>query len=399
MRNQADRDRCLTAGAKGLANCIVALVPDAFGGRGGIAHYNRMLLKALCRKAGADRVIALPRSVTYEMEAMPPNLRYVSWAAGGKLRYAAAVTALALSGGEARLVVCSHLHLLPFARLLPRRAGCQVLPLIYGREAWNPTPHASANRLSARTEAFISIRRYTAERFKSWAGIPNAQVYYLPNAIEMETFGVGPRRADLVARYGLANRTVIMTAGRIESEPAERNKGFEEVIDALPMLSRQVPDVVYVIMGDGVGRPLLEQRAREIGVADRVIFTGYVSEESKADYYRLADVVAMPGSNPMFDRYPFRFAFLEPLACGVPVVGTQLDDLAERNDPDTHELLIQVDPTNSADITRGILEALSRKRPRISPVLAKFDYPAFEQTVSDIVDDFEQRRYASRRGM
>jgi len=105
------------------------------------------------------------------------------------------------------------------------------------------------------------------------------------------------------------------------------------MLETLPELARDVSDVTYLIIGDGDGRAHLEEKARALGVADRVVFTGYVPEKEKADQYRLADVVAMPGSNRLFDHYPFRFAFLEPLACGVPVVGSCLEDSSEIDDP------------------------------------------------------------------
>lgn len=379
-------------GRKGVGHTIIAVVPDAFGGRGGIALYNRLLLRAICSAPNVEEVIALPRSVTYDLEAMPANLRFERTAAGGKIRYIAAVLALAAKERRANLVVCCHLHLFPFAWLLGWRFGCPVLPVIYGLEAWQPTPHRIANLLCRQVRAFVSIRKYTAECFKSWAATPDARMYYLPNAIDLADFGVAPRRADLIEKHGLAGRTVVMTTGRIETIPVECNKGFEEVLETLPALAHDVPNIAYLIMGDGVGRADLEAKARALGIADRVIFTGYVPENEKADHYRLADVVAMPGSNPMFDRYPFRFAFLEPLACGVPVVGARLEDPTERDDPDACELLIQVDPSNSVDIKRGILEGLARKGRGINPVLHRFGYNVFEKKVFAILADVDGRQ-------
>src|SRR5258708_39222699 len=73
-----------------MARRIVALVTDAFGGRGGIAAYNRNLLQAACRYSGIDEVVALPRSVVYELEPMPANLRFETGSAGSNVRDAGA---------------------------------------------------------------------------------------------------------------------------------------------------------------------------------------------------------------------------------------------------------------------------------------------------------------------
>ena len=364
---------------------IVVLVTDAFGGRGGIALYNRHFLRAVCSHPDVNEVVALPRVISYALEPMPANLRFETWSTGSKLRYGQAVAALAARPGSAALVVCSHLSLLPFAHVLSTRYRCPTLPLVYGIEAWSSYPNAMVSALTRRIKVFVSIRKLTAERLRRWAGIPDARFHYLPNCIDLASFGPGLKRLDLVAKYGLAGRTVVMTAGRLDDTIYERNKGFEEVLGALPGLAEEVPDVTYLVMGDGNHRPRLEGIARTLGVANRVVFSGYVPEADKADHYRLADVVAMPGSNPVFDRYPYRFAFLEPLACGVPVVGARLDEPSERDDPDAARLVIQVDPNDAADIRRGIREGLARRRDGVDPLLKKFSFPAFEKSAHAIL--------------
>lgn len=364
----------------------IALVTDAFGGRGGIALYNRHFLRAVCSYPGFSSCEAFPRSITYELEEMPANLQFHTELAGSGVNFAKAVAARALVGPRPAIILCAHLHLLPFAETLAVRYGCPVLPLTYGVDAWTPTRHTSSNILARRLKDFISIRKFTAARFREWTGNTRARFHYLPNCIDLGMYGPGPKRADLLQRYGLEGRTVIMTVGRMQFTPNEVRKGFDEVIGALPLIAEQVPDVSYLIMGDGDDRGRLEDMARSLGVADRVVFTGYVKEAEKSDHYRLADVVAMPGSNPRFDTYPFRFAFLEPLACGIPVVGARLTDPSEVDDPDAKELIVQVDPSDPRDITRGIMTAMASRSGHINPRLKSFSFETFEESTHRILD-------------
>jgi phosphatidylinositol alpha-1,6-mannosyltransferase len=364
---------------------VIALVPDAYGGRGGIAQYNRHLLRAICSYPSIGTVTAVPRTIRYDLEPTPQNLHIITWPAGSLARFALALIGLMTRTVPVDLVICGHLHLLPFAKMLQMRFGCRILTITYGFESWAPTPHASVNRLCRSLDGFVAIRRLSAERLIEWSGIPEGRYYYLPNCIDQTAYGIGPRRPDLVTRYGLRGRTVVMTTGRLDEDLNEQRKGFDEVIDALPLLSEHIPNITYVIMGDGSDRPRLEGKARRLGVADRVVFTGWVSEEEKADHIRLADVFAMPGSNPLFDSYPFRFAFLEALACGVPVVGVRLEDPSEASDPDARELIIQVDPNDSTAIVDGILAAIERSDTGVNPVLEKFYYGIFERRMHAIL--------------
>jgi glycosyltransferase involved in cell wall biosynthesis len=362
----------------------IALVSDAYGGRGGIALYNRNFLKALCSYPDMTEVVAVPRSITYELEEMPANLTYLTSSAGGKLRYLLATLRLALFEKKVDLITCGHLHLLPFAWLLKLRHRCPVVPLTYGVEAWTPTSHWVVNRLCKKLNAFISIRKLTAHRLKQWAGINDATFYYLPNCIDESQYGVAPKRPDLLKKFDLENKKVVLTTGRMDSIAFDRRKGFDEVLEVLPELRKQVPDIVYLIVGDGDDKIRLEQKAQELGVADIVRFSGYVDDSEKADYYRLADVFAMPGSNPIFDRYPYRFVFLEALACGIPVVGCQLVDKSEIDDPDVQQLIVQVDPNDIDDIQRGILKALGFTK-SLRPEVNKFYYNTFEKNVHAII--------------
>jgi phosphatidyl-myo-inositol dimannoside synthase len=366
---------------------IVALVPDAFGGRGGIALYLRHFLRSLCSDARVSRVIALPRTISYSLEPMPAKLEYVEAAARGLPAFAAELARTAARVPSAQLVVCGHLHLLPFACVLAGRYRCPVVLIAYGIEAWAPTRHRITNWMARHVRSLVSIRQRSARLLEEWSGMRPEWRYILPNCIDDTLYGMGPKRPDLVQRYGLEGKRVVLTAGRLDSVEYELRKGFDEVIEALPLLADRFPDIRYVVMGDGPDRPRLEQKAAALGVRDRVVFTGYVAEDDKAAHYRLADVLAMPGSNPRFDRYPFRFVYLEALACGVPVVGPRLDDPEEARDPDAQALLIQVDPTDSGSIADGIAVALDRGSRSIHPVLSKYYYPAFESRVREILDD------------
>jgi glycosyltransferase involved in cell wall biosynthesis len=178
-----------------------------------------------------------------------------------------------------------------------------------------------------------------------------------------------------------------MTMGRVE----ERHKGFDEVLDVLPRLAAKVPNIAYVVAGGGHDVPRLQEKARTLGVADRVVFTGFIPDNEKADHYRLADVYAMPGTGPDFDRYPLRFVFLEAMACGVDVVGCRPEDEQEAR-VDGALLSQMVDPRSPDDIVRGILTALSTRKGRIPEGLARFAFPEFQKRLHAIADKVMERR-------
>ena len=373
----------------------LALVTDAYGGRGGIALYSRNLLQALCSHPDIGRVVAIPRKVVYDLEEMPTTLEYLVQGAGTKLRFVATCLHVLFRKQRFDLVVCGHIHLLPIACALSLLYRCPLITVIYGVEAWTPTGRVVVDYLCRRLKSVISIRNWTTERFSHWTGNLKAKYYYLPNCIDPAKYGIRPPRSDLVERYKLSSKKVVMTVGRLDAG-MDLNKGFDEVLEVLPRLLTDVPELAYLIVGDGVDRARLERKATDLGVARAVIFTGYVSESEKADYYRLADVFAMPGSNPDFDRYPFRFVFLEALACGIPVIGSRPESASEASDPDS-ALIVLVDPRNKKELKKAILAALSVPH-QIRPELKGYYLSSFGHRLNEIIDDVLSRRSAKLRG-
>src|SRR5258708_18021771 len=109
-----------------------------------------------------------------------------------------------------------------------------------------------------------------------------------------------------------------MTMGRLVA--GERYKGFDEVIEILPLLIKTTPNLSYMIIGEGNDRRRLQEKVKTLGVEDYVVFTGFISEEEKCTHYNLADAFVMPSRGEGFG-----IAFLEALACGVPVGASIID--------------------------------------------------------------------------
>ena len=239
----------------------------------------------------------------------------------------------------------------------------------YGIDAWQPTGSALTNVLARKARWVVSISATTAQKFRAWARPAAQQLLLLPNAIHAEKYGPGPKSPALLRRYGLEGGAVLMTLGRLDS--AERYKGFDDVIELIPELIEAVPGLVYLIVGDGSDRARLQEKARVLGVADRVVFAGHVPEAEKADHYRLADAYVMPSRGEGFG-----FVLLEAMACGIPVVASTLD--GSREAVRDGQLGIVTDPEHHEQLRGAILEALARPKGIVPAGLEHFSFGNFE---------------------
>lgn len=346
---------------------ILLLCTDAYGGHGGIALYNRDLAEALAARPDCEEVLVIPRVIRTSPGTIPPKITFLAEAARGPIRYMRALAQARRARPD--LVLCGHVNLLPVACAITRHP----ILMIYGIEAWKRLP-ARSNRLLHRCGAIVSISEITRDRLLGWSHY-EGKTHLLPNAIHAEQYGIRPKRAELVARYGLTGKRVLLTVGRLVSE--ERYKGFDEVLEILPHLPE---DVAYIIAGGGNDRARLEHKAARLGIADRVVFTGLFRDEDKIDLYGLADVYVMPSRGEGFG-----FVFLEALASGVPAIGSKHD--GGREALLQGELGLLVDPSNTAEIEAAIRERLERPERVIPPKLAHFSYDNFVARTAAIVDD------------
>ncbi len=345
---------------------ILMLATDGHGSSGGIAQYNIDVLTAMSALDGVASVTVLPRLAPRQIDAVPSGIHYDLSGVGGVARYTASVLRHIARGGY-DAVWCGHINLAPLGYAAAKLRGVPLVLAIYGIDAWSPTRSKLANGLAARADLVASISQVTLDRFLQWCPVPKARTVILPNAITLADYGTGERSADLVARYGIEGRPALMTFGRLVGH--DRAKGFDEVLAILPRLLKQVPGLVYLIAGSGPDADRLAQVAKALGVEDHVRFTGFVPEDRKADYFRLADAYVMPSRGEGFG-----FVILEAMACGIPAIASTVD--GGREAVLDGQLGRIVDPDDPAALEAAVLEAL-REPKMVPPGLAHFEMAGF----------------------
>ena len=242
---------------------ILVLASDAFGGYGGIAKYNRDLIDALCDYPGLLEVVAIPRHIPMPLELLPSKLTYVTDGINSKFRYFSTLLRRLVSRLKYDMIFCGHINLLPMAYLAKWKLRVPLILVIYGVDAWYPPESTLTKNILSKVDAVISISEFTKDRFLTWAGVKEDKVFILPNAVEQKHYGVGIKNPDLLNRYGLNGKIVLLTLGRLSA--IEHGKGFDEVIELLPALSKQIPEIAYLIVGDGDDRRRLKIRPGPYG--------------------------------------------------------------------------------------------------------------------------------------
>jgi glycosyltransferase involved in cell wall biosynthesis len=141
------------------------------------------------------------------------------------------------------------------------------------------------------------------------------------NGVDLGRFSPGPRDEALRAKYALpAGRPLILSVGRLSPE-----KRPDVLIAAIGRLAGADGDgPVLVLAGTGPEEGRLRSLARHHGVADRVLFPGFIADDDLPGLYRLADVFAIASQAELQS-----LATMAAMASGLPVVAVDAGALAE----------------------------------------------------------------------
>lgn len=182
-----------------------------------------------------------------------------------------------------------------------------------------------------------------------WAAVaPKKKTYVVPNAIDFDS--IKKASEGFLSLQGLTQKGPMIVCVARMTEDRSGEKNVDVLIQALPSVLRQV-SVTTVLCGDGPRRKELESLAKRLGIAQGVHFTGYIPNIKIFSILKHAAVFVSLSS---FEGFPN--AVIEAMACGCPVVVSDIPAHREFLDDDT---AIFVRPKDPRAVAAAILDVLA----------------------------------------
>ena len=150
-------------------------------------------------------------------------------------------------------------------------------------------------------------------------GLPFDKINVVPNGINLNNFNGIDRDYDFRRQYAMDNEKIILYLGRLVYE-----KGVQHLISAMPKILSNYHDAKLIIAGKGGMLDELKAQANNMGLANKVYFTGYLSGKQVQKMYKCADVAVFPSTYE-----PFGIVALEAMLAGVPTVVSDIGGLNE----------------------------------------------------------------------
>ncbi len=194
----------------------------------------------------------------------------------------------------------------------------------------------------------IATSRFMADEVKAYFTVPPDKIDIVPNGVNAAPFDA-LERIDLSAfreRWARADERIIFYVGRLVEE-----KGAQFIVEAAPRILAQFPQARFILAGTGSMSDEIKQQARTLGVADKVVAAGFISDAERDRLLKVADAAVFPS---LYE--PFGIVALEAMAAQCPVIVSDVGGLGEVVNDDVTGVTVQ--PCNVESLVEGILYTL-----------------------------------------
>ena len=259
-----------------------------------------------------------------------------------------------LKGASADTVLLSHINLLFFAYLIKTISpSTKIIMLAHGIEIWRKLPKWKKIFLQDRVEIW-AVSKYTAATLTEMHQIPANKIKVVNNCLDpfFELPQNFEKPTHLLERYGLDNKQpILFTLTRLSAQ--EGYKGYDRVIQALPKLLNEFPDLHYILGGkaDETEKQRVLSLVKELNLNGRVTLASFIKADELTDHFKLGNLFVMPST-----MEGFGIVFIEAAACGTKVIGGNADGSVDALL--NGKLGKLIDPDSVEELSNAIAESL-----------------------------------------
>jgi len=220
-----------------------------------------------------------------------------------------------------------------------------------------------------------------AEQYKGM-GVSEDKIEIIPYGIDLSVFDNLPERGEFRRKYDLGSaQRIILYLGRIH-----QIKGLDLLAQAFTDLSKALSNIKLVIVGPDDGYlPALKKLITDLGINDKVLFTGPLYRQGKLEAYVDADVYVLPSIYEIFS-----ITLLEAFACGTPVIATDRCGIADVINGQAGLVV----PYDKEQLQQALLHMLDDHKMRLQfsergklLVREKFDWEKIAEQVERVYED------------
>jgi len=178
-------------------------------------------------------------------------------------------------------------------------------------------------------------------------GVDVENIALVPNGVNIDKFNPNTDGQVVRKRFGLKDNLIVLFVGTLDPV-----KGTKYLLESVPIVLSEVPNVTFFIVGEGPERGFLEGLVKKLGVSESVIFTGRLEHSEIPLFLAACDLFVLPSLSEGFSN-----ATLEAMASGKPVIGTNIHGTIDQIRDGINGYLIE--SKNSYELADRVMRLLS----------------------------------------
>lgn len=201
---------------------------------------------------------------------------------------------------------------LPIAFLIKKMTNCKTIFFSGGTEFF-----IGYRSMIKGVDYFFSCSEFNAKQIEAYSKI---KPLVLPNGIDTELFKPQEPATELKKKLGINEEKILITVCRLIGW-----KGVQYAIKAVKKVIDDGYKVKYLIIGDGDYRKTLERLVNSLNIGNHILFLGSIENFDLPKYYSISDIAIFPS----IANETFGISIAEAMACGVPVISTNVGGIPE----------------------------------------------------------------------
>lgn len=223
----------------------------------------------------------------------------------------------------------------------------------------------------------IIVLNHEASRYFSNLGVEKEKIQVIPNGIDYGKFVTPLPSTDFREKYNVEGKTVLFVG------LLQQRKGVQYLLKSASRILKEVSDANFLVVGEGEFKRNLIEMSNNLGIKDRVKFTGFLPDKELLEAYALADVFVLPSA---FEGLPT--VILEAMASGKPVVATNVGGISSVVEDNVTGFLVNYRDTNKLAMTITTIlkdESLAKRMGSNGRKLAShYDWGIISKKVEDL---------------
>ena len=178
------------------------------------------------------------------------------------------------------------------------------------------------------------------------------KVRVVPYSVDLELFKLNKsnKKTFLELKEKYKGKKIILFVGRLVPY-----KGLEFLIRAMPSIREEIKNIKLIIIGDGILKQQLEEMVSELGLDDCIEFIPGLHNEKLPPYYFAAELFVLPS---IYKAEAFGIVQLEAMACGKPIVSTNVFGSGISYANKNGETGLVVPPRNPKQLSKAVIKIL-----------------------------------------